>query len=278
MFDFLARACEKPGLYQFYTAEKLWNDPYISRKMLEFHLDGSCELASRNPEFIRRAARFMADEFSLAHGRKVIDFGCGPGLYAQELALRGARVTGIDFSENSIAYARNAAEEQGLDIRYINADYLGLDLDEKFDLVTLIYCDLCALNPGQRVWLLANFKKMLAPGGKVLLDVFSMIAYGQREEETVFEHRLMDGFWAEGDYYGFMNTFEYPDACVYLDKYTIVQPGKFWQAYNWLKYYDLKSLTTEVEAAGFKVEAVYASVAGDRFHGDGGEFAVVLGL
>jgi 2-polyprenyl-3-methyl-5-hydroxy-6-metoxy-1,4-benzoquinol methylase len=35
---------------------------------------------------------------------EIADFGCGPGLYTEKLAERGATVTGIDFSENSIRH------------------------------------------------------------------------------------------------------------------------------------------------------------------------------
>ena len=277
MYKNLVDICEKPGLYEFYTAEKMWNDPHISKVMLEYHLDQNCELASRKPEFIRRAARFMVERFDLGRGGQVADFGCGPGLYATELARLGAEVTGIDFSENSIRYARKCAQEQGLAVEYVQADYLELELDRKFDLISLIYCDLCALSPEQRRLLLEKFRKLLKPGGKVFLDVFSMTAYGERSETTVFEENLMDGFWSDKSYYGFMNTFEYPEDQVYLDKYTIVQADSTWRVYNWLKYYDVKSLTREVELAGFKVEEVFAGVAGGKYDPDEPQFAVCLG-
>ena len=40
---------------------------------------------------------------------EIADYGCGPGLYATKMAQRGAIVTGIDFSENSISYAKKLA-------------------------------------------------------------------------------------------------------------------------------------------------------------------------
>ena len=38
--------------------------------------------------------------------KKVLDFGCGPGVHAKFLAKRGAKVTGIDNSKESIILAR----------------------------------------------------------------------------------------------------------------------------------------------------------------------------
>ena len=42
----------------------------------------------------------------------IADFGCGPGLYAQRLARAGLNVTGIDFSANSLQYAREVASNR----------------------------------------------------------------------------------------------------------------------------------------------------------------------
>ena len=64
------------------------------------------------PEKIIKLGKLL----KLKEGKRVIDFGCGPGLYATRLAQKGAFVTGIDFSENSINYARTAAMEKGLSI------------------------------------------------------------------------------------------------------------------------------------------------------------------
>ena len=74
----------------------------------------------------------------------------GPGLYTSSFAKRGkAKVTGIDFSSNSIKYARQTAEKEELKIDYICQNYLEFNTDKKFDLITMIMCDFCALSPEQ---------------------------------------------------------------------------------------------------------------------------------
>jgi SAM-dependent methyltransferase len=47
-------------------------------------------------------------------GRTVIDFGCGEGHEALELARRGARVYGLDLQEDLLERARRRATEAGL--------------------------------------------------------------------------------------------------------------------------------------------------------------------
>ena len=126
---------------------------------------------------VKALAAHLADRFALGAGRRVADFGCGPGLYTTRFAGTGAEVTGIDVSRRSIDHARNEAREQGLRIDYVQANYLDCRLQPGYDLITLIYCDLCPLSPDQRRRLLTTFHDLLADGGSVLLDVFTLQAF-----------------------------------------------------------------------------------------------------
>jgi hypothetical protein len=59
---------------------------------------------------------------------------------------------------------------------------------------------LCALGPEQRRAMLRKFSGLLAPGGAVLLDVYSLAGFALREEQAVCEADLMDGFWSPDRY------------------------------------------------------------------------------
>jgi len=54
-------------------------------------------------------------------GKRILDIGCGGGLFAEPLARAGADVVGIDPSARSIDAARAHAASQGLEIDYRNA-------------------------------------------------------------------------------------------------------------------------------------------------------------
>lgn len=276
MYHLLKQVDERPEPYQYYTAETLWNDPHISKKMLDYHLNPDVEPASRNHAFIDRSVKWMAERFNIGTGMRIADFGCGPGLYTSRFARLGASVTGIDFSERSLAYARKQAGEKGLDMTYVRQNYLEFSCNHTFDLITLIYCDFCALSPKQRRMLLSVFSNHLNDGGSVVLDVFSLNAFDQREETTTFAHRLMDGFWSARDYYGFMKTFSYGDEKVVLDKYTIIEPSRTVQVYNWLQYYSPETLKQEVGENGFQVEQLFSDVAGTPYEDNTDVIAVVL--
>ena len=114
MFKELERINERPKPFQFYTTSDLWTDEHTSKQMLSFHLNEAIDVSSRKAEFINRSVEWITTEFNIGKNFRIADFGCGPGLYAARLAKRGADVTGIDFSERSIRYAKETASTQGL--------------------------------------------------------------------------------------------------------------------------------------------------------------------
>jgi 2-polyprenyl-3-methyl-5-hydroxy-6-metoxy-1,4-benzoquinol methylase len=93
MFSILSEHSRRPPLFSVYTAEELWTDPHLAEQMLAFHIDPSQDLASRNHAFIQRSVDWLNERFDLAVGTRVLDLGCGPGLYANTLAELGASVT-----------------------------------------------------------------------------------------------------------------------------------------------------------------------------------------
>jgi len=267
---------QRPKVFEYYTARDLWDDEYISGKMLEFHLNGEIDVSSRNKSFIDQSVEWIVSHFNLQKGSMVADFGCGPGLYAERLARHSIAVTGIDFSHRSIEYAKNLAHKKGLSINYVNQNYLEFETEDKFDLILMIMCDFCALSPEQRRTILSKFSRLLKPQGKVLFDVYSLVGYNERQEESRHEVNLLDGFWSPDRYDGFLNVFKYDNEKVILDKYTILQNDKTRVIYNWLQYFSPESLREELKKTGFVIESIFADVAGSPFKANGKEFAVVV--
>lgn len=275
MFEKLAQINSRPEPFQFYTADELWTDEHTSAQMLKYHLNEDIDVSSRNIKFIDRSVKWIVSNFNITAKTRIADFGCGPGLYTTRLAQTGADVTGIDFSKRSIHYAEESATKEGLSINYVNQNYLEYETDERFDLVIMIMCDFCALSPVQRKSVLDKFHLILKPGGAVLLDVYSLTAFNQRQEKAIYEANLLDGFWSPNKYYGFLNTFKYDDEKVVLDKYTIVEAKRTRTFYNWLQYFSPESLENEFSESGFVIEKLFADVAGSPFDPESDEFAVV---
>jgi len=275
MFDELERINERPDPFRFYTASDLWTNEHTSARMLSFHLNESIDVCSRNAEFISRSVEWIASRFNIDRDCTIVDFGCGPGLYTTRLAERRANVTGIDFSERSIEYAKEVAAREKLNINYVKQNYLDFETEDRFDLVLMIMCDFCALNPTQREGILNKFHRILKPGGSVLLDVYSLAAFEQKEEVAKYEENLLDGFWSSAKYYGFLNTFKYYEEKVALDKYTIVEAERTRTVYNWFQYFALEDLERELVEARLSIEGIYSDVAGTPYDQNSNEFAVI---
>ena len=275
MFKELEEINSRPAPFQFYTADELWTDEHTSKRMLAYHLNESIDVASRNRSFIERSVKWIVSHFDVDDKSEIVDFGCGPGLYTNRLAEHGATVTGIDFSENSLNYARHIAAKKGLDVNYVSKNYLDFETMDRFDLIIMIMCDFCVLSPGQRKKMLSKFHSLLKPDGSVLLDVYSLKSFSQREESATYEKNQLDGFWSPEDYYGFVNTFKYETEKVVLDKYTVIEESRMRVVYNWLQYYCKESLVEEFETNGFSVEQLFSDVSGKPYTPESNELAVV---
>ncbi len=277
MFDELYEINKKPEPFEFYTAGELWADEHTSKKMLEYHLDGSVDISSRKTAFVDRSVSWITSFFDLRPGSELLDLGCGPGLYANRFAEREINVTGVDFSKRSIEYASQTALNSGVKADYIHANYLDFKTGKRFDLITMIMCDFCALSPGQRRIMLGKFRDWLKPGGAVLLDVYSLSSFDQKEESSTYEFNHMDHFWSAEDYYCFINSFRYDEEKLTLDKYTVIERDRTRVVYNWLQYFSVESLEREFTESGLAVGYIYSDVAGGAYDPESPEFAVTAG-
>jgi len=72
--------------------------------------------------------------------KKILDIGCGGGILAEAMALKGASVTGIDMAEMSLKVAKLHLHESELDIDYqlITAEEYAQQNAGEFDIVTCL--------------------------------------------------------------------------------------------------------------------------------------------
>jgi SAM-dependent methyltransferase len=275
LFARLVEINRRPPIFARDTVEQLWTDPHRSEQMLRHHLNGSIDVSSRTTAFIAKSVDWISSAFDLGPGREVADLGCGPGLYTNPLARTGAAVLGVDFSARSIEYARREADRAGLPVGYVTGNYLTLRTDRRFDLVTLIFCDYCALGPEQRRRLLKTVRTVLKPGGHFLFDVHSLVDFDAKRESATYAPLLQDGFWSPNPYFGFLNTVKYDPEKVTLDRYEIIEENGASVFYNWLQHFDPAMLTAELDAAGLTQHRVIGDVAGAAYDPSAPEFAVI---
>ena len=89
----------------------------------------SADSYDTHARFVSDLASGVVDWLAPVAGERILDLGCGDGVITAELAARGARVVGVDSSEDFIT----AARARGLDARLMDGQ--ALDFNAEFDAV-----------------------------------------------------------------------------------------------------------------------------------------------
>ena len=102
-------------------------------------------------------------------GKFVLDAGCGPGIYARELAQRGATVTAVDASDNMLREASQRLKDVAtVSLRQLDMSKVPLPFeDQSFDLVNAPLC-MDYIEDWRSVF--AEFFRVLKPGGNFLFS------------------------------------------------------------------------------------------------------------
>jgi SAM-dependent methyltransferase len=272
----LLKLTEKPKLFER-TEHIFWDDSHISKGMLEAHLDTSWDGASRLPSTIEASVKWLSESVFENKKMKILDLGCGPGLYASRLAKLGHAVTGIDFSKRSIEYAKNINSEEKLNIEYIYQNYTMIDYENEFDAIILIYCDLGALTNDERDILLKKIYKALKPGGKFVFDTFTHEYRKKLDTKKIWEiEKENEGFWSEKPYLALNQNFHYPEEDTYLDQIIVItdEELKVYRIFDHV--YSKDTLNNLIEKFGFKNQVFYSDITGKEFKDDSDTIAVVV--
>ena len=240
----------KPPLYEKGTA-MMWTDPYISTQLLNVHLDPGVDLASRKTSSITATIQWILSQTNKKQ-LAVLDLGCGPGLYTHLYARQGHEVSGVDFSEVSIEYAREQAKKNDLEINYSCQNYLELEIeDNQFDLITLIYADFGVLIPNERERLLHIVHKALKPGGILVFDVLN-----DRDLEGKIVPKSWEatehGFWKDQHYLVLSESFLYRKHKVILYQHTVLSDDGSHGIYRfWTTFFSHSDLSCTLEKHEF---------------------------
>ena len=254
----------KPEEYES-DSEMLWNDEHISKGMLEAHLNPDIDAASRKHEFISKSVKWISSLCSTKESKKLLDLGCGPGIYAEKFNDMGFEVTGIDFSKRSIEFARNSAVLKQKMIEYVCQNYLDIDYENQYDIITLIYCDFGVLKPVARKLLLLKIRRALKPGGKLILDGFTKNKYNNFvEDQKIFYEEK--GYWSMIPYICIERTFRYNEASLFLEQYIVLTETTCKCYNNWNCTFDRETFSNQLEKAEFAEFQFFSDVTGKVFN------------
>lgn len=130
----------------------------------------SSKEAAAYDSFAGRVTAVVADALLDAVGAReetrLLDVATGPGYVAREGAKRGARVTGLDFSETMLTFARSRTTG----VELVRGDATALPFgDGAFDAVTAAFLLLHLARPEAAV---SEAARVLAPGGRAAFTIW----------------------------------------------------------------------------------------------------------
>src|SRR5437870_12030609 len=171
-----------PALYDSFIADYYDEAPIVKGR-------------TQDVAFYRDAAREFGDP--------VLELGCGTGRITMALAEAGKRVTGLDLSERMLERAVKKRAELRVEARervhLVQGDMAKFDLGETFRLIIIPFRPFQhLLEVQQQLDCLDCVQKHLAPGGRLILDVFQTDAERMHDpvhmrEMLVTEYKTDDG-------------------------------------------------------------------------------------
>jgi SAM-dependent methyltransferase len=147
-----------------------WNDPGFSARMLKEHLSQAHDAASRRFGLIDGHVGWIHRTVLAGKSTRILDLGCGPGLYASRLARMGHECVGIDFSPASIAYAADHAGVEKLNCSFLQQDIRLADFGAGYGLVMQIFGEMNVFTPDDARTILTKAYNALGEGGLILIE------------------------------------------------------------------------------------------------------------
>ena len=230
-----------------------WNEPGFSRRMLREHLSQSHDLASRRTEKIDEHVDWIHREALSGRTAKILDLGCGPGLYSSRLARLGHRCVGIDFSPASVEYARVQADEERLDCDYIHADIRSAEYGSDFGLALLIFGEFNVFKPADAARILRKAHDALSESGVLLLEAHTNEAIREFGLRPASWYSAESGLFSDLPHLCLQENFWDADSETVTRRYLIIDAstGEVTRYAQSLKAYTEYQYRAVLEKAGF---------------------------
>jgi SAM-dependent methyltransferase len=252
-----------------------WEDPAFSRRMLVQHLNQQHDAASRRAETIDKHIDFIRQVALPRPGARVLDLGCGPGLYTQRLAEQGYDCFGIDLGPASIEFAVDQARPVADLCRYVQGDLRHVDFGEGYDLVMFLFGDFNPFPREEALEILRRCRTALASDGHVLLEVHSFDAVRDRGKAPPRWMAVESGLFFDAPHLRLEQSFWLDDSAHAVGRYWIVDAATGdTTKYGWsMRAYTDAEYKSVLAEAGLNLLARYENLTGTNVPS---EFPVLL--
>lgn len=241
----------------------LSDNEYIARNVINVHLNPNIDSGTRKHKTVCKSVEWIRS--FAPDNASILDVGCGPGIYAKMFSQYGYNIVGIDISKYSIEYAKIHFQNDHNFINYVCADILSCQLNQKFDIILVLYALYSFFNRDHRLQLLEKLYNALNKGGKLVIEVFDHNHYRDRLESSDWKYIQKDGFWKEEPYLELNAFYRYKKANVVLIQAVAIDKNiSIWN--EWIKTFDIISLRKEFEEIGINHVQFYSDVTGTAYY------------
>lgn len=199
-------------------------------------------------------------------GRSLLHMQCNAGQDSLSLAQLGARVVGVDLSDEAIAFASALSAESGVPAEFLRSELIEFleGSERRFELAFCSYGAICWLMDLRR-WA-RGVARVLEPGGALVVMEFHPVAYqfdeGLRLRWSAFDEGPIFSPDGVGDYVGQSGPSLAPSGFVEQPE-PFVNPNPCYE-----RMWGLGEIVSAVAEAGLRVEALveYPYLNGCRFY------------
>ncbi len=254
-----------------------WNDPDFSRRMLKEHLSQAHDAASRRFEIIDKHVEWIHNQVLRGNPKRILDLGCGPGLYTSRLARLGHRCVGIDFSPASIAYAREQAEDAGLECTYLEQDIRTANYGAEYGLVMLIFGEFNVFRREEAKGILTKACRSLLPDGLLLLEPHAFDRVVEIGGQPSSWYSAEEGLFSSEPHLCLQESLWDADHNVAIERYYVIDAatGEVTCSSSSMQAYTDEEYQSLLAECGFDRIKLYPSL-GTGADGPQGDFIAVL--
>lgn len=240
-----------------------WDDPRFSKRMLQEHLSQDHDWASRRFSIINRHAKWIFQYLLKNHPGRILDLGCGPGLYTFRLAAIGCECKGIDFSPASIEYAIAQAGAMQLKIDYVLDNIKTVEYGSDFDLAMLLFGEFNVFSPEDAAKILEKAFNALKPGGTLLIEPSTLEYVKTVGTKGLFWSGGVSGLFSDSPHLVLKETFWIEKRNVAVERVFIVDGGtsEVTRCSTSIQAYKLNELKEMFQRAGFTDVRKYDTLA-----------------
>lgn len=239
-----------------------WDDAEFSKRVLKEHLSQESSAASKQMKVIQKECAWIFNTLMKNQPGKILDLGCGPGLYTEIFAQKRNYCVGIDFAPAAIEYAKKHATKNCV---YELGDIRQADFGEDYDAVVYLFGAINLLPTEDVKKIINKGYTALKPGGFILIESSSIESVDQIGNQPSMWYSADEGLFSTKPHLCLMESFWDDNSNTATERYYIVDSESNAVQHHCAstKGYEEEELETLLSEAGFHTIEFFPNLTGE---------------